>query len=250
MSEDRLRVAVFGGTGRAGTKIVERLTAAGHHPSAASPSSGVDSLTGRGLDAALAGADALIDATDAPAGDPLSFFTQSTRTLLDHAVRHGVRHHVLLSIVGADRMPGARYMQAKVAQEEMVKHAGVAHTIVRATQFHEFIPELARVFSVGSVVRVPDADMQPVALTDLAEFVAAITAAAPANGVLEVGGPEALSIADAIGRVGCAAGAVRVEPAKDVLYFGARLERDTLLPGPGALLGRVRLGSASEGRPQ
>ena len=238
-----MRIAVFGGTGRAGKRIVERLSAAGHHPVAASPSSGANTLTGKGLDAALAGADALIDATDASRGDPVNFFTQSTHTLLEHASRHGVRHHVLLSVVGADRMPEARYMRAKAAQEALVRQSGIAHTIVRATQFHDFIPELARVFTVGGAVRVPDADMQPVALTELAGFIAAIVASRPANGIVEIGGPEVLSIADAITRMtGSGADPLRVEPDADVLYFGARLRRDTLLPGPGALLGQVKLG--------
>lgn len=237
-----MKIVVVGGTGRAGARIGARLAAAGNEVVAASPSMGIDAVTGEGLDAALAGAEVVIDAGNAPGADPLEYFTRSTETLLRLESRRGVGHHVLLSIVGVDRMADSPYMRAKVAQEQLVRGSRVPHTIVRATQFHEFVPALAERFSAGDVVRVPAARMQPIALDDVAELVAEYATASPANSIVEIGGPEPMPIAEAVRRVLARAGGIqRVESSADVLYSGARIEDDTLLPGPGARLGREPL---------
>lgn len=230
-----MKITVLGGTGRAGARIVARLAADGHQVVAASRSTGTDALTGQGLDAALAGAAAVVDAGNAPTDDPASYFARSTRGLLDAAKRQGVRHHLLLSVVGADRMD-TPYMRGKVAQEELVRSSGTGYTIVRATQFHEFIPELADTFADGSVIRVPEARMQPVALEDVAELIATLAPAPPLNRMVEIGGPEAMTVADAVRRVVDAR--VPVIPDRGVSYFGATLGDDTLLPGADAHLGR------------
>ena len=233
-----MKITVLGGTGRAGARIAARLAAGGHEVVAASRSTGVDTLTGRGLDAALSGAAAVVDASNAPTADPASYFARSTRALLDAANRQGVRYTLLLSVVGADRMD-TPYMRGKVLQEELVGSSGTGHTIVRATQFHEFIPDLANAFAAGSVIRVPDARMQPVALEDVAELVAMLAAAPPLNGMMEVAGPEAMTIAAAVSSA--VNGRMPVIPDRDVTYFGATLREDTLLPGTNARLGRRRL---------
>lgn len=229
-------MVVVGGSGRSGSRILAQLSATGHDARGASRSSGVDTVTGAGVAQAVAGADVLVDASD-PRGDALEFFTRSTATLLEHGRRAGVRHHVVLSVVGADRMPDAPYMRAKVAQEELVRRSGIPFTIVRATQFHEFLPDLVDVFSAGDVVRVPQARMQPVAVEDVAELVAGVATGAPLNETMELGGPEPMSFAEAIARVTSR----RVVMDQAVKYFGAALQDDTLLPARHARLGKTRL---------
>jgi uncharacterized protein YbjT (DUF2867 family) len=203
---------------------------------AASPSTGVDTITGKGVADALAGRDVVIDAT-ANRDDAMEFFTRSTRTLLEHERRAGTRHHVVLSVVGADRMPGSEYMRAKVAQEDLVARSGIPWSIVRATQFHDFIPTLATVFDTGDGIRVPQARIQPVSVDDAAGILAEIAVGNPLNGTIEVAGPEAMTFRDAIARV------TKRPVVADVAvtYFGAALSDDTLLPQHAARLGTTRL---------
>ena len=232
-----MKIVVAGGSGRAGSRIVARLAAGGHEVVSASPSTGVDTLTGTGLAEALSECRVVIDAT-APRENAQDFFTRSTRTLIDQERRADVRHHVLLSVVGADDMPGSDYMRAKVAQEELVRDSGIPYSIVRATQFHDFIPTLADVFATGDVIRVPLARLQPVSIEDVASVIADVALGPPINGIIDVAGPEAMSFADAIARV--TPRRVVMEP--NVGYFGATLADSTLLPRHATRLGTTRLG--------
>ncbi|GAB7046214.1 SDR family oxidoreductase [Catenuloplanes indicus] len=237
-----MRIVVIGGTGLIGTKVVARLTAEGHEAAAASPSSGVDSITGQGLDTALAGADVVVDVTNAPAwGDEevLRFFTASTGNLLAAAQKAGVRHHVAVSIVGADRLPGSGYLRAKVAQEQLIKESGVPYTIVRATQFFEFIAGIAQNSTVGTEVRIAPAKFQPVAADDVAALVAEVATGPAANRTVQVAGPEVFAFPEIVARA--LAGDPRTVVADpEAGYFGAALPDDGLIPVPGtARLGAI-----------
>lgn len=213
------------------------LTSAGHDVLSASRSSGVDVLTGAGLASALAGREVIVDAT-APRSDALEFFTRSTRALIEHGSGAGVRHHLVLSVAGADRMPDSAYMRAKVAQENLVRESGIPFSIVRATQFHDFVATFPDVFADGDVVRVPAALIQPVSVDDVARIVADIATSPALSGSIDVGGPEAMTFAEAINRV---APERRVVADADVTYFGAALQDDTLLVREPARIGSERL---------
>src|SRR4051794_40630869 len=172
-----MKVVVIGGTGTLGSQIVAKLQEDGHETLAASPDSGVDTITGEGLAEALAGAEAVVDAANAPAWDDdavMEFFQTASRNLTAAAKDAGVRHYVAMSIVGADRLPDSGYLRAKVAQEEVVKSAGVPFTIVRATQFFEFVGRIADSGGDGSTLRLPSALFQPVAVAELGAAVAAV----------------------------------------------------------------------------
>ena len=233
-----MRIVVAGGGGRAGSRIVARLASAGHDVRGVSRADGVDTITGAGVAQALAGCMVVVDAT-APREDALEFFTKSTRTLLEHGRNAGVHHHVVLSVVGADRMPDSPYMRAKVAQENLVRESGIPFSIVRATQFHDFVATFAEVFADGDVVRVPNARLQPVSVDDVATIVADIATAPPLNGTIDIGGPEAMTFAEALARVSPGRAVVTDD---SVTYFGAALHDDTLLVRPPARLGAERLG--------
>ncbi|MDP9793460.1 uncharacterized protein YbjT (DUF2867 family) [Catenuloplanes nepalensis] len=237
-----MKIVVIGGTGLIGSKVVARLAAEGHEAVAASPSSGVDSITGQGLDTALAGAEVVVDVTNAPAWgeeEVLHFFTTSTGNLLAAARKAGVRHHVAVSIVGADRLPGSGYLRAKVAQEELIKESGVPYTIVRATQFFEFIAGIAQNSTVGSEVRIPTAKFQPVAADDVAAVVAEVATSPAADGTMQVAGPEVFEFPEIVARA--LEGDPRTVVADPAVgYFGAALPDDGLIPAAGtARLGAV-----------
>jgi uncharacterized protein YbjT (DUF2867 family) len=236
-----MKVVVIGGSGLIGKKLVPLLRARGHEAVPASPSSGVNALTGEGLAGALAGADAVVDVSNAPSwGDAevMAFFDTSTRNLLAAEKAAGVRHHVALSVVGADRMADSGYMRAKVNQENLIAAGGVPYTVVRATQFFEFLGWLA---GKDDPVRLPAAPMQPLAADDVAAALADICVAAPANGMVELAGPETRSIAEFVGRYMTASGdkrAVVADPA--VRYSGALLDAHGLNPGANPRLGQTR----------
>jgi uncharacterized protein YbjT (DUF2867 family) len=235
-----MKIVVLGGTGLVGSKVVALLTEQGHEALAASPSSGVNAYTGEGLDAALAGADVLVDVTNSPSfedGPVLDFFTTSTTHLLASEKAAGVGHHVALSIVGAQRLPDSGYLRAKVAQEKLITESGVPFTIVKATQFYEFVTSIADSATVDGVVRLPHELIQPLPSEDAARAVARAATAAPLNGVVEVGGPHALPM-DAFIRDGLAAvGDPRpVIGDPDATYFGTRLEERSLVADEGAEL--------------
>jgi uncharacterized protein YbjT (DUF2867 family) len=240
-----MRIVVVGGSGLIGDKVMTALHDAGHHAVAASPAFGIDAFTGEGLAEAMAGADVVVDVSNAPAWEDekvLKFFTTVTRNALEAGCRAGALHHVALSVLGCDRLPGSGYMRAKVAQENLVRNPRVPFTIVHSTQFMEFLPRVADAGTKGEVVRVPDARVQPVAAIEVAGLVATMAEEPPRNGIVEVAGPETFALDDAIARVMAARNdRRRVVADPDARYFGALVHGSVLLPGPRARIAEMRL---------
>lgn len=236
-----MKVVVIGGTGLIGSKVVEKLTAHGHEALAASLQTGVNTLTGEGVEEALAGADVVVDVTNSPSfadDDVLAFFTTSTGTLLAAEKRTGVQHHVALSVVGTGTLPDSGYLRAKAAQEELIRESGVGFTLVRATQFFEFTRAIADASTVDGVLHLSPAHYQPMASDDVASAVARAAVAAPVNGVREIGGPERVRMSDFIPAALAASGDTReLVVDEHATYFGTELEDDSLVPGPDAELG-------------
>jgi uncharacterized protein YbjT (DUF2867 family) len=229
-----MKIVVIGGSGLIGKKLVPILRQQGHEAVVASPSSGVNALTGEGLAGVLAGANVVVDVSNSPSWTDeavMEFFDKSTRNLLAAEAVAGVKHHVALSVVGADRMPDSGYMRAKVNQEKLIEAGGVPYTIVRATQFFEFLGWIAESGAAGDTVRLPTAPMQPLAADDVAAALADVVAGAPANGVVELAGPESLSIAAFVGKALAAGGDARAVVADPrARYFGAALDGRGLTP--------------------
>jgi uncharacterized protein YbjT (DUF2867 family) len=238
-----LNVVVIGGSGLIGTKVVRKLTELGHQALAASPATGVDATTGRGLPEALAGAEVVVDVSNSPSFEDaaaLAFFENSGRNLMSAEAKAGVRHHVALSVVGTDRLPHSGYLRAKLAQERLIKTSDIPYTIVRATQFYEFLGAIAASSTDGEVVRLSNAGFQPIAADDVALALVEAALAAPLNGTIEIAGPERLSLSEAVGRFLSARGDTRkivVDPAAP--YFGTRLDDDSLVPGDNPRLGAI-----------
>src|SRR5437667_12880681 len=198
-----MKIVVIGGSGLIGTKLVNRLRKQGHEVVAASPKSGVNTITGEGLPEALAGAQVVVDVANAPSFEDkavLKFFETSSRNLLAAEAAAGVRHHVALSVVGTDRLPDSGYLRAKMAQERLIKASGIPYTILRSTQFFEFMGRVAESFSDGKTVRVPPALVQPISSNDVVSALADFVLDAPANDTLEVAGPDELRLAELIRR--------------------------------------------------
>jgi uncharacterized protein YbjT (DUF2867 family) len=240
-----MKIVVIGGSGLIGTKLVNMLRDRGHEALAASPSSGVNTLTGVGLSEALAGAAVVVDVTNSPSFEDaavLSFFDSSTRNLLRAAADTGVGHYVALSVVGADRLPDSGYMRAKVAQEALIRSARVPYTIVRATQFFEFLGAIAGSGADSGTARLPPARMQPIAADDVAAALAEVAVGTPVNGMVEVAGPEALPM-DALVRRFLQAHQDTRQVVADVhaRYYGAELNDQSLTPGDNPRLGPTRL---------
>jgi uncharacterized protein YbjT (DUF2867 family) len=240
-----MKIVLIGGSGRIGKQLATLLRQGGQDVTAASPSTGVDTVTGAGLAEALQGAEVVVDVSNAPTlGDEavLRFFRTSTHNLLAAEAEAGVRHHVALTIVGADRLTGSGYLRAKVAQESLIEAGPVPYTIVRATQFFEFLMAVAQAGTQGGTVRVPSALMQPVAAADVAAFLAEVAVQPACNGRREIGGPQALPIDQLLRRVLRAHGDAReVITDADARYFGARLAQDSLTAGAQARIGTLSL---------
>jgi uncharacterized protein YbjT (DUF2867 family) len=239
-----MKVVVVGGTGLIGARLVARLRDHGHEAIAASPAGGVDAFTGAGLMEAMQGAGVVVDVSNARTGDPdgiLTFFTTSTRNLLAAEAATGVRHHVVLSIVGTERHQDSPYYRAKSAQERLIQSGPIPYTIVHATQFFEFLSRIADRSTTGNVVRVSSALVQPIAAADVASAMERIALGAPTNTVIELAGPEAFPLDDAVRRTLAAARDPReVIGDAETPYAGAALRQRTLLPGPRAELARTR----------
>ena len=239
-----MKVVVIGGSGLIGSKIVERLREAGHDPLAASPDLGVDTLTGEGLAEALEDARVVVDVSNAPMWDDaavLEFFQTSTRNVLAAETAAGVGHHVALSVVGAERLSQSGYFRAKVAQEEAIKAAAVPYTIVRATQFFEFIGRIADSNTDGETVRVPAVLVQPEAADDVAAALAIVAVGAPVNGTVELAGPERFRLDELTRRMLSANGDARqVTVDGRARYFGAELRENSLIPGEDAHIAPTR----------
>jgi uncharacterized protein YbjT (DUF2867 family) len=239
-----MKIVVIGGTGLIGTKLVNDLRGHGHEVVAASPNSGVNTITGEGLKDAVDGASVVVDVSNSPSFEDaavLEFFETSTRNMVAAEDAAGVAHHVALSIVGCERIPDSGYMRAKVAQEKLIKDAATAYSIVHATQFYEFAVRIADDATDGDTVRVPPVLIQPMAADDVAAAVGDVAIAPPLNSTVEIGGPEALQFEDFVRRGLRTAGDARVVVSDpQARYFGAQLKERSLVPGEGARLAPTR----------
>jgi uncharacterized protein YbjT (DUF2867 family) len=239
-----MKIVVIGGTGLIGSKLVEKLREAGYDAPAASPDSGVDTLTGEGLAEVLEDAQVVVDVSNAPLWDDasvLEFFQTSTRNVLAAEDALGVGHHVALSVVGTDRLLESGYFRAKLAQEEAIEAGPIAYTIVRATQFFEFIGRIADSNGDGETVRVPPVLVQPEAADDVAAALAVAAVAAPVNGTVELAGPEQFRLDELIRRVLSANGDARSVTADGgARYFGAQLDDGSLIPAEDARIAPTR----------
>ncbi|GJD57899.1 SDR family oxidoreductase [Methylobacterium dankookense] len=272
-----MRIVIIGGSGLIGSRLAARLAEAGHSVLPASPRTGVDAVTGQGLAAALAGAEVVVDVANAPSfadGPVLDFFTRSTRNLLAAGAEAGLRHHVALSVVGTDRLQASGYFRAKLAQERLIAEGPLPYTIVRATQFFEFLGGIADAGTAAGTVRVAPTGIQPIAAADVAALLAGIAVAAPARalsaeadtgsakesaskqglgaapdgsaigsgskGIVEIAGPEAFRLDALLARILAGDGrTVLADP--EAGYFGTPVTGDPLLPGPDARLAPTRL---------
>lgn len=233
-----MKIVVIGGSGLIGRQLTATLLREGHDAVAASPSTGVNAVTGEGLADVLAGADVVVDVANSPSfGEAavLDFFERSSRHLLAAEAAAGVKYHVALSIVGTDRLDDNGYFRAKLAQENLIKASGRPFTIVRATQFFEFVDAIAEAAASGDRLLVPDADFQPIAAADVAAALADIALAPPRNATVEIAGPERRPFRDVVARRIAAAGDRREVLADgEARYFGAKLEKGSLVPDQGA----------------
>ena len=240
-----MKIVVIGGTGLIGSKTVAILQQGGHEVIAASPKSGVNTITGEGLKEAMAGTQVVIDLANSPSFEDkavLEFFQTSGRNLLAAEAAAGIRHHVALSIVGTDRSPDNGYFRAKVAQEKLIVASGVPYTIVRATQFMEFLPGIAASGADGNVIRVSPGLFQPIAADDVAPVVAEVALMAPRNGMVEIAGPDRAPFNEIVARYLKAVGDPReVVRDPEARYFGSRVEERSLVPLGDARLGRIGL---------
>ena len=240
-----MKIVVIGGTGLVGSKVTAALRGAGHDALAAAPSTGVNTLTGEGLGAALEAADVVVDLANSPSFEPsaaMDFFRAHEKNLVAAEMRAGVDHHVALSIVGAERSPDNGYFQAKVAQEDAIKASGVPYTIIRSTQFMEFLGGIADAGQVDGVVKIATGLFQPIAADDVAAAVAEAATSAPRRGTIEIAGPERAPFDEIIRRYLEMMGDKRpVHADPEARYFGGRVERLSLVPVGDAQLGKITL---------
>jgi len=240
-----MKIVIIGGSGLIGTKLTARLRNKGHEVVAASPSSGVNTVTGEGLTEALAGANVVVDVANSPSFEEeaaMTFFEKSGRNLTAAEKAAGVKHHVALSVVGTDRLLESGYFRAKLAQEKLVKTAGIPYSIVRSTQFFEFLGAIAQSGTIGRTVHLSPALFQPIAADDVADAMADVTLAAPINGMIEIAGPDRAPLDEMVGRFLSATRDSRtVVPDAHARYFGIQLNDKSLTPGDRPRLGSIRL---------
>jgi uncharacterized protein YbjT (DUF2867 family) len=238
-----MKIVIIGGTGLIGSKLSVLLRERGHEAIAASPNTGVNTLTGEGLDPVLAGADVVVDVANSPsfADDAvLDFFTTSGRNLLAAAAKAGVRHHVALSVVGTDRLAQSGYFRGKIAQEKLIRESGLPYTIVHSTQFFEFLGGIAASAAAGDTIHLSPANIQAISSDDVAAAMADYTLGQPVNGIVEIGGPEKVRLSDLVQHYLRFKNDTRMVIADvHAPYFGAELQTDTLVPGAQARLGAI-----------
>jgi uncharacterized protein YbjT (DUF2867 family) len=239
-----MKIVIIGGSGLIGTKLASTLSQRGHEVVAASPASGVNTITGEGLAEALTGEHVVVDVANSPSFEDravLEFFQTSGRNLLAAEAATGVKHHVALSVVGTDRLPDSGYLRAKMAQESLIKASGMPFTIVRSTQFFEFVNAVAQSATVGQTVRLSPALLQPIGSDDVAAAMADVALGAPLNDIIEIAGPERIPL-DELARRYLRARKDAREVVADVhaRYFGTELNDRSLTPGDHARLGTIR----------
>ncbi|HEY1342552.1 MAG TPA: SDR family oxidoreductase [Bryobacteraceae bacterium] len=239
-----MKIVVIGGTGLIGSKLVKKLREQGHEAVAAAPNTGINSITGEGLADALKGASVVVDVTNAPSWEDaavLAFFETSTRNLLAAEAAAGVGHHVALSVVGTERMVQSGYFRAKLAQEKMIKASSIPYSIVRATQFFEFVKQIADYSTEGDKVRLPHVLFQPMAGDDVAAAMARVATSSPLKGTVEIGGPEKSHLDELVRR-----NLAALNDAREVIadptagYYGIPMSERTLVPEDDARLGETR----------
>jgi uncharacterized protein YbjT (DUF2867 family) len=244
MKETIMKIVVIGGTGLIGSKVVNKLREHGNEAVAASPKSGVNSVTGEGLAEVLKGASVVVDVSNSPDWEDaavLKFFETSTRNLLTYEAAAGVGHHVALSVVGTDQLSESGYFRAKIAQEKLIQESSIPYSIVRATQFFEFLKGLADISMVGDKVHLAHVLFQPMAADDVGSGVARVAVGQPVNGMVEIGGPEQFRLDELVQRR-----LVSLKDPREVIadpnarYAGAKLGEKTLVPGNNARLGETR----------
>jgi uncharacterized protein YbjT (DUF2867 family) len=239
-----MKIVVVGGTGLIGSKVVEKLTQKGHEAIAAAPSTGVNTITGEGLAEALAGAQVVVDVANSPSFEhqaAMEFFQTAGKNIAAAETAAGTKHHVALSVVGTERLLDSGYFRAKLAQEEIIEAAPIPYTIVRATQFFEFIRAIAQLGTEGDTVRLSHSLFQPMAAEDVASAVAEAAVAEPVNGMIEIAGPDAVHIDEIVGKVlefDKDPRKVVVDP--EALYSGVILNDQSLMPGPNARRGSTK----------
>lgn len=239
-----MKIVVIGGTGLIGSKVVERLRPKGHTVVAASPASGVNTVTGAGVAQAVAGAEVVIDVANAPSFEDravMEFFETAGNNLLAAEKTAGVRHHLALSVVGAGRVPGSGYLRAKAVQEELIKKSGIPYTILHSTQFFEFLSAIGQAAANGDVIRLSPAQVQPIAAGDVSNALADLALGPARNGIIEIAGPTAGPLESFV-RTRLAAANDRRRVIADVhaKYYGAELNDQSLMPASGALIGATR----------
>jgi uncharacterized protein YbjT (DUF2867 family) len=241
--EKLMKIVIIGGTGLIGSKTADRLRKQGHEVIAAAPNTGVNTITGEGLAEALTGASVVIDLANSPSFEDkavLEFFETSGRNLAAAEKTAGVKHHIALSIIGVDRLPGSGYMRAKGAQERIIRESGLPYTIIHSTQFMEFLSGIAQSGTVGDTTRLSTGFMQPIASDDVADFVTDAALAAPVNGIIEISGPERARLCDFVARYLKAMGDTRkVVADPEAHYFGTKLEDGSLVSDNNPRIGRI-----------
>ena len=239
-----MKIVVIGGTGLIGSKLVNKLGERGQEAVAAAPNTGVNTITGEGLAEVLKGASVVVDVSNSPSWDDaevLKFFETSTRNLLTYEAAAGVGHHVALSVVGTDQLSESGYFRAKIAQENLIKKSSIPYTIVHATQFFEFLKGLADISMVGDEVHLPPVLFQPMAADDVATAVGRVALSPPANGVVEIGGPERFRMDELVRqRLASLKDPREVVADPKALYSGAKVNDKTLVPGRDARIGETR----------